>query len=111
MSDLPQKIRDHARAGQYGHSRTPRNFYMGTSYCSFYWDNHGRFKSHKEWIAAATLLGRYQRFVQYMTEVLPEWKEVRKVLYMDNSTEVEEVDRHGNTRRRQTVAPSGDACY
>lgn len=105
-------IRKAAARGQYGHRRTPATFYMGTDYCGYHhsW-NRDLFPTHAEWIAAARVLERYQRFYRHVTEVAPGWVDGERVHYMDNSVEVVQTARDGRTRRVQVVAPHGDVCF
>lgn len=59
----------------------------------------------------AAFQARYRRFVHHVREVAPGWREVTKVGYADNSTEVREVARDGTVRQRMLVGPGGDACF
>jgi len=104
---LAKGIKALAQLGQYGHSRHPRNFYMGEGGCSYYWDNHGTFKTQSEWDRAVRLLNRYHRFCAFVEG----WKSTgEKRYWADNSTEVREVSRQGKERWMVLVAPNGDAC-
>lgn len=110
---LAAMLRKLAHAGQYGHSRTPRNYYMTTSYCSFYWDNHGRFvPDHETWVRVAALSARYHRFCMYVEETAPRWVEVNRTYWADNSVDSHQVSADGTqTRTVQLTAPHGDVCY
>lgn len=57
-------------------------------------------------------LARYRWLLRYLREVEPEWAEVpgSRVCYADNSVEVTQADKYGNTRRVMEVAPHGDVC-
>lgn len=106
-------IRTLARAGQYGHSRTPRNYYMSQGYCAWYWScSPFSGVTLPEWDHAAEVLARYHRLVQWAVEVLPGWTDVRTLSYMDNSEEREQVCKCGlHVRRVMVRPPSGDACF
>lgn len=106
---LASLLRAIAKRGQYGVSRTPRTFCVGDSYTSYYWSRCTDLLTHAEWVQVAKLSARYQRFVDYCTDVLPGWVEVERVHYMDNSTEAVQRDRAGNRRTVMVVAPHGDA--
>jgi hypothetical protein len=108
---LAQYLRQLAKNGQHGHVRTPATIYVGASYCSFYWDNHGVVPDHATWERVAALGQRYRSFVAYCRETLPEWREVDRIYYADNSTVAIEEDKDGNRRNRMLVAPHGDVCF
>ena len=84
---------------------------MVDSYCSFYWNSHGIVPDHETWVRVARLSERYRSLVNYCREVLPEWREVDRIHWADNSVDVVEEDRDGNRRNRQLVAPHGDRCF
>lgn len=63
------------------------------------------------WKEVYKLNERYKRFKHYVREVKPEWEFVKKIYYADNSVEVLERNKYGETRQRMVKAPSGDACY
>jgi hypothetical protein len=111
MSTLSKLLVTIARRGQYGHSRTPRTFYMGDGYCEYYWSSSNRDVTFEQWQKIAKLSKRYHRYVHYVEEVLPAWKTVENVYYADNSIEAVQRDRHGRTRQVMTKAPGGDACF
>lgn len=60
---------------------------------------------------------RYGEIVHYLREIDPEWRPdtsvsaTGEIPYMDNSTEVHEINKYGGKRRRTLVAPGGDACF
>lgn len=105
-------LRDLARWAQYGQPRTPANLHVGESYTSFYWDNHSRLiKDFETWQRVAALSERYKRFVYYCREIKPQWSEVKKVYYADNSVESVQVSNTGVRREVLVVGPSGDVCF
>jgi hypothetical protein len=109
---LAQYLRQLARNGQHGHTRTPADYYMTGSYTSFYWDNRGVVPDHATWQRVASLSARYHSFRHYCREVLPEWRETSRVFYADNSVEAVEASAiTGETRRVMVTPPSGDRCY
>lgn len=82
-----------------------------STYCTYYWSSATRYMSHEQWEKLARLSVRYRRFVRHMTEVAPQWKEVERINWMDNSVESVQVCKHGTHRRTVTVvAPHGDLC-
>lgn len=124
MTHLRTLLVSLARKGQYGHSRTPKNFYMGdpdrlvagkrdphTLYCEYYWSWAKFDMTYEQYQRVARLSCRYRRFVHYVTEVLPAWQPVREIHFADNSVEVVEVSRDGVERQRLVRAPGGDACF
>jgi hypothetical protein len=113
---MPKKLaallRTLAERGQYGHARTPASYYMTPSYCSFYHNNYGFVvPDHETWIRVCALSARYHRFVGYVREVLPAWREIERINFMDNSIEAVQESRTGERRRVMVKAPSGDVCY
>jgi hypothetical protein len=56
-------------------------------------------------------LSRYRAVLRYFREVEPEWREVARVHYADNSIEATEVDKYGNTRTVMVESPHGDVCF
>lgn len=104
-------IRTLSKRGQYGHARTPHNFYMQGGYSARYWSGTGQ-ESQAEWDKASQVLARYHRYVDYCTNTLPGWHTTSLINYMDNSTEARQVckcDLH--TRTVQLTPPSGDLCF
>lgn len=109
-----------AKRGQYGHSRSPKNFYMsdpddnkaGNGYCDYYhswahWD-----MTFEQWRKIARLSKRYRRLIHYITEIKPQWKDTaERTLWGDNSVDVVQVSITGQKRTVQVKAPSGDACF
>jgi len=94
---------------------SPRDLYVGTRY------RNGTFSpvhaAFFPWEIDPDLFGRlhdlqarYRKWVHYLTEVYPQWTDIETIPYMDNSVEVRQEDRWGNTRQVQTVAPHGDLC-
>lgn len=105
-------IKTLAAQGQYGHPRTPRDFYMTPGYCAFYWGHPATGTTQVRWDHMAAVLERYHRLIQWADETLPGWREVSRVHYMDNSVESVQVCRCGaHTRRVMLKPPSGDACF
>jgi hypothetical protein len=89
-------------------------------YSWFHWDGHKvGLPFGATWVIwkpalehAARLQQRYQRYVHYCNEVLPQWTVVKTYSFADNSTEVDEVCKCGqHKRRRMTTAPHGDLCF
>jgi hypothetical protein len=74
--------------------------------CPREWD-----MTQEEWDRFVAYTRRYKRFRHYLTEVRPQWREVDRIHYMDNSVEVVEEDKDGNRRTRMPVAPGGDICF
>ena len=113
------KLKALAARGQHGHPRTPRTFYISEGYHSWYWDapkgrtaGAAEVETVAEWDTLARVLSRYHRYVQWATEVLPGWRTVRTISYMDNSSEEEQVCKCGlHTRRVMVTPPSGDLCF
>jgi predicted DNA-binding protein len=108
---LAAYLRQLARAGQHGHSRKPDNFHMTASYCSFYWGNHGTCPDHATWERVARLSSRYHSFVTYCREVAPQWVEVERIYFADNSIEAVQRASDGRERRVMVAPPSGDRCF
>lgn len=98
-----------------GWYRTPESLYLSAGGFSFYWSCPAHWKqrgfSQAQWDRLAALSARYRRFVHYVREVSPRWREERRIEWADNSTDVVEVNRHGHRRTRQLVGPGGDACF
>jgi hypothetical protein len=74
---------------------------------SFRWRTYGSDALDR----ADRLLRRYEGYRHYLTEVWPQWRTVETIPWMDNSVDEVQVDRFGNRRTVQTVAPHGDACF
>lgn len=104
-------LRELARKGQYGHSRTPRNYYMCESYCDYYWSRATSMMTYEQWKAVYRLSTRYHRMIGYVTEVLPEWEDGKKIYYADNSISMVQHGKDGQERTIQIKPPSGDLCY
>lgn len=98
-----------------GWYRTPESLYLSTGGFSYYWSCPAHWKqdgfSQAQWDRLAALSARYRRFVHYVHEVSPRWREERRIEWADNSTDVVEINRHGHRRNRQLVGPGGDACF
>lgn len=111
-----KKLRDLLRAvaerGQYGHRRTPKDFFMTGTYCEYYWSACTDLMDYETWQKLSKFAARYRRFVNYYEEIFPEWEETKKVTYADNSTDSVQVSKKlGKIRRVQVEAPWGDACF
>jgi hypothetical protein len=63
------------------------------------------------WKHVRELHQRYEKFCYYVTEIKPEWKEVERIYYADNSTEAIQENNKGERRQVMIEAPHGDACY
>ncbi len=112
MKNLAAALRALAARGQYGQTRVPRNFHMSEGdYCTYYWSNAKWDHSFEQYNAMARLLARYKRFVHFVEEVLPAWRTVDHISYMDNSRDAVQVSRDGRERRVQVTAPHGDVCF
>lgn len=107
-----EAIKKLAAQGQYGQARTPRNFYMGADFCSFYWGHPATGTTFEQWKHMAAVSDRYHRLVNFATEELPGWTETSKSSYADNSVESNQVCKCGqHTRRVMVTAPNGDRCF
>lgn len=60
--------------------------------------------------AMGRALSRYRAHLRYRREIEPEWQEVDRVHYADNSIEATQRDKYGRTRTVMVVAPHGDVC-
>jgi hypothetical protein len=128
-NSLAKKLRELAFKGQYGWSRSPKNFLMGdpdqvmtygsfkgrvdpnAHFCQYYWSLARTEMTFEEYKRVARLSCRYRRLVEYVTEVLPQWQTVREVHCGDNSVEVIQQSIDGRTRQVMVRAPSGDVCF
>ena len=106
-SEVVRKI---AARGQYGRPVAPAGLYLTESYTSFYWEAPTGI-TFDQWKSAVKLLGRYRRFRNYVLEILPQWKEVKKIYWADNSVDSVQVSVDGRERRVMIAPPSGDLCY
>lgn len=115
-------IAAHGFHGGGGPRPTPRSWHLGLrdhrtgKPSGFSVHEAGRWLRHHapgeaELDALMRLQDRYRAYCHHVTEVAPQWRETDRIPYMDNSVEVVETNRWGGTRRRQVVAPHGDACY
>jgi len=117
LPDVPEPstpgdfLRELAFSGQHGHRHTPASYIATSGYCSYYWSGETQRMDHPMWVKVAEVSARLRRFAHYRDEIKPQWAEVREIYYADNSTEVVEVNRHGDERQRMTAGPSGDACF
>ena len=106
---LADKLRAIAKRGQYGHSRTPANFYMSDSYCSYYHSRAKDLVSFEEWQKIARLSKRYHRFVRWYKENM--YTKGKVTYWMDNSISAEYTNvETGKTETRMIEAPHGDVC-
>jgi len=107
-------LKELARRGQYGHSRTPDDFYISPGGHSYYW-SHSRdlgVTSQAMWDRLAELSARYRRFVNYCHEVMPGWKDTGNVRrWADNSVEKEQASSDRTTRWVMVDGPHGDVCF
>lgn len=79
---------------------------------SYYWNKYPREITLEEWDRAAALKKRFARFVHYVEEVLPEWEEIDRTYWADNSITVQERCKCGEHKRsRMTSPPAGDVCF
>jgi hypothetical protein len=116
---LSQLLIQFAAMGQDGRSCTARTFIVSSArdptsdYCRYYWSlAHSYFGIPFDvWCEVATLSYRYRRFCRYVEETKPQWREMRKIFYADNSIEVVEASNDGRMRQRMVEAPHGDACF
>lgn len=66
----------------------------------------------EEYLRLAALQRRYKQLHHYLFEVDAQWRnDGPPIPYMDNSVEQPQINRHGQTRTVQLVAPHGDACF
>jgi hypothetical protein len=108
---LSNLLKEIAKLGQYGQSRNPKSFFISDSYCDYYW-SPGKMKCDFDtWKKLAVLSARYQRFVNYIEEIKPEWKIINTMYFADNSIAVEELSKMGTSRQRMTHFPHGDVCF
>lgn len=108
---LAEKLRKLAARGQYGHARKPDNFYMSGSGFEWAHTDKSLFGDVATFERVAALSKRYHAFVRYCREVAPQWVEVDRIHWADNSIEAVQVDKDGNQRRVMVAAPSGDRCF
>jgi hypothetical protein len=99
-----------------GHKQPVHRQYMPTNgrdggYGSWY-HNYQRHMTFDQYKQLAPVAQRVSSLRHFLTEVDAGWREVpgSRASYMDNSVEVTERDRHGNTRTRMVTPPSGDLC-
>ena len=109
LGDLLRVVASRAHGG---HPRTPATFIMTGGGCEYYWSGcRDLVPDLATWERLAALSRRYRRYHRYLTEVLPAWREIRRVEYADNSVVAFERARDGRERARTLVCPGGDACY
>lgn len=107
---LSEKLRIIAKRGQYGHSRTPANFYMVGEYCSYYWSHCTDIVTFEEWQKLAKLSKRYHRYLSWYKKNM--FVQGEKTYWMDNSVTAEYIHiETGETEIRTLVAPGGDICF
>jgi hypothetical protein len=63
------------------------------------------------WKDVCILEKRYRRFVHYIREVKPQWKEVDRIHWADNSVDIVQENANGETRKVIASVPSGDVCF
>lgn len=63
------------------------------------------------WSDVYKLNKRHERFKNYIQEIAPEWKEVDRIYWADNSIEAVQENKFGDRRKVMVEAPHGDACY
>lgn len=61
--------------------------------------------------AMRTAMSRYLAILRYFRETEPEWREVKRTHYADNSTEAVQEDKYGNRRTVMLKYPHGDVCF
>lgn len=111
---LADVLRALAVHGQYGHGRTVAGFYLpdpdspAFSGSAFHALPHTLDTETNRRIARISK--RYRTFHRYMTEIVPQWHEIGRTHYADNSVEATQQDKYGNTRTVMVTAPHGDAC-
>lgn len=64
-----------------------------------------------EYKKLARLLKRYVRFYNYCKETAPQWREIDRINWADNSIDSVQINKHGEKRHVQITGPHGDACY
>jgi hypothetical protein len=126
-SELLRHLADHARAA---YARQPESVQMFTlrtkpgeplHAADEYWVNEhlgegfssrDRLKLTADQIERLIRLQtRYASLCHHIREVDARWEHVQTMNYADNSTEVTERNRHGQTRTRMTVSPHDDLCF
>lgn len=60
--------------------------------------------------AMGKALSRYRAILHHYREIEPEWREVSRTHYADNSIEADQEDKYGNRRTVTVVSPHGDVC-
>jgi hypothetical protein len=97
--------------------------YDESDYCQWYWDRcwlkgkleragfgHSWTEQREAYWRLGRLACRWSNFRHYVNEVKPQWREVGKIYYADNSESVIEESADGRRRERELVAPHGDIC-
>lgn len=62
------------------------------------------------WMEVYRLNKRYKRFCHYVEEIIPQWRDIDKIYFADNSVETIQINRWGETRKVMIVPPHGDVC-
>lgn len=107
---LAEKLRKIAARGQYGHSRTPANFYMFEDYCSYHWSNCTRMVTFEEWQKLARLSHRYHRYLAWYKKNM--FIKGEETYWMDNSISAVYTNiLTGETETRMLKPPGGDICF
>lgn len=107
---------EHGREFSYSTGREPglAELSLGTERGGFFHPRHVPFFPYvmdaAVFGAADRMLRRYQRYRVYLTEEFPQWRTVRRISWMDNSTDLVQRDQWGNERTVQETAPHGDLC-
>lgn len=63
------------------------------------------------WSDVYKLNQRHERFKHHMEEIAPDWVEVNRIHYADNSIEAVQENKNGDRRQVMVEAPHGDVCY
>lgn len=116
-SDALRWMADHCHGS--GYKRTVSDLHFGKDANNWFtraqfrdYFRSGRWRVTEEQATRIIALHqRYMSFCHYVQEVEPNWQEVERVYYADNSVEAIEQDKYGNKRRVYVTMPHGDACF
>lgn len=82
--------------------------FIGSSWSSL--SRSTSFRNQAEVDYCKRVATRVARMVHYVKEIEPEWREVDRIWYADNSIEAIQEDNRGNRRRVMIESPHGDFC-
>lgn len=132
-SDKPQQFRSYSALlrwladhnGQDGQRRNAASFYLGSRtygkpetrtidpHGAFYFNqrNWNGQVTQEQFEKLFTLQERYRSFVRHLQEVVPQWRNVDRIHWADNSVDIVQEDKDGRRRTVQETGPHGDICY